>query len=151
MNQCLPRSRDALIAAVAAVDPLKPDYVKHDVTGDGKAETFCNKFVADVTALLDCPVPQLLANDQIHWLEGLGASGGWRQVFPTSAFALANKGAPVVATYLNPGGHGHIAIVVPTPENEVGIYVAQAGSTNFACGPVGDGFGRLPVRYFAHH
>ena len=63
------RSGEALTALVALfhVDTAER-YRRRDVTGDDKAETFCNVFVSDVTRALGCPVPHLLANQQLAWL-----------------------------------------------------------------------------------
>lgn len=173
MNQCRPRSVDVIAEAVALVDPEhNVELLPHDVDGDGGDETFCNFFVHQVTALLGCPVPQALANDQIDWLKGEGsATHGWRQVFPAGAIDAAKRGQPVVVGWKNPaprldkntgkqmvdsGGKplfrsGHIALVRAQPQGESGLWIAQAGRSNFNLDKLYRGFGtHAPLLFFAH-
>jgi len=149
---CLPRSPDTLRAVVGALDVERNEkYRKRDVTGDGKPETWCNLFVADASAALGVPVPALLANDMVAWLDGTpGAEAGWGRVTAHEAEVLAGQGHPVVVGWANPRGHGHVAIAVPTPEGASGLHVAQAGAINFSCRPVARGFGGVDFTCWGH-
>ena len=146
-----PRTPEALKAAVAALQVgSNPVYQPgHLVTGS----TWCNRFASDVTALLGCPVPFHKANEQLAYLAGLeGAGHGWRElVGPTRrivAVDQAERGFPTLAVWSNPGGHGHIALLIPGPPGK--MFIAQAGATNFSSGPISAGFGTLPFRLFTH-
>jgi hypothetical protein len=148
---CRPRSPEAVADAVALVDPERnPDLQRRDVTGDGVPETFCNIMIHDVTALLECPVPRVRANDQLKWLRA--GNGGWEKVTPAEALNRATKGLPVVVGWFNPKGHpGHIALVRATPAGQHGLWIAQAGRTNFSLGTLYEGFGsHAPLDFFAH-
>lgn len=148
---CRPRSPEAVADAVALVDPERnPHLQRRDITGDQVPETFCNWFVADVTALLECPVPRVRANDQILWLNA--GNGGWETVSPADAMERAGKGLPVLVGWFNPKGHpGHIALVRATPTGQHGLWIAQAGRSNFSLGTLFEGFGKhAPLSFFAH-
>jgi hypothetical protein len=98
---------------------------------------------------------ELDANGVIQWLQTRGESLGWKRVDPERAQDLANQGYPVVATWLNPGGIGHIAVVRPGQYSlNQGPIIAQAGETNFNHGTVDLGFQSLPanqeVVYYYH-
>jgi type IV secretory pathway VirJ component len=120
----------------------------------GKGETYCNIFVWDVTRAMGAEIPhwvdqnndpsvlgegiELDANDVIQWLQ---SQGGWKKVDSERAQDLANQGYPVVATWLNPGGIGYIAVVRPGQYSFTeGPTIAQAGETNFNQGTVAQGF-----------
>ena len=152
IDACLPRSPDNLLDVVRGLKVETAEkYRKRDVTGDGKPETFCNLFLHDATVLLECPVPLMLANDQLTWLDAQGVKWGWGRVDLAEAQRRADNGCPVVVGWRNPAGHGHIALAVPTPPGEDGLHVAQAGSINFTQRPVGRGFGlATPVHFWAH-
>ena len=51
---------------------------------------------------------------------------------------MANTGRPVVASWRNPGGIGHIAMVRPSAGE---MQIAQAGARNFNEGGLRRGFG----------
>ncbi len=147
---CLPRSRKALQATLDRFHvETASEYQRRDVTGDGQPETFCNAYVADVTAELGCPVPRMLANAQVAWLDTPDAkSSGWEPASQIEALAALERGEIVVVGWANPGGHGHIAIGAPSPK--VGLHISQAGRTNFACRPVSSGFGTHEVSIWRH-
>lgn len=145
------RSGEALTALVALfhVDTAER-YRRRDVTGDDKAETFCNVFVSDVTRALGCPVPHLLANQQLAWL---ARQRDWWAVEEREAAERALCGCPVVAGWANPTASlpGHVALVVPPPFERAGLWVAQAGAF---CSPrttMGLAFGSRPVTFFTHN
>jgi predicted chitinase len=66
------------------------------------------------------------------------------------AQSLANQGHPTVASWHNPGGIGHIAVVRPGEVNERGPAIAQAGGSNSNEGHVRDSLGNAPVQYFVN-
>lgn len=134
----------------------------------GKGETYCNIFVWDVTRAMGAEIPhwvdqensptvlgkgiELDANGAIQWLQ---TQESWKRVDPKRAQNLANQGFPVMATWLNPGGVGHIAVVRPGQySSNEGPAIAQAGGTNFNHGTVALGFKSLPdnqeVAYYYH-
>ena len=172
IHASFPRSPEAIANAVLVVDPEhNAELLHHDVDGDGKDETFCNYFVHQVTTLLACQVPKIRANDQIDWLKGEGSAvHGWRQVFPQGAMEAAGRGEPVLVGWKNPEPRrdstgkqlldehgkplyrpGHIALVRATPAGERGVWITQAGATNFNLDRLIRGFGNhAPLLFFAH-
>lgn len=172
MNACLPRSPQAIADVVAMVDPENnAELLPHDIDGDGVDETWCSLFIHLLTTLLGCQVPKDFANWQLEWLKTEGSAvHGWRAVTPAGAVAAAAIGQPVIVGWKNPepkkdkGGKqlvdwkgrplfksGHIALVRATPPGEHGVFIAQAGRTNFALGPLIKGFGtKAPLVFFAH-
>jgi hypothetical protein len=131
--------------AVTAVNPLQKKYLKHDITGDGQKETFCNWFLMDVGKEMG-HAKAIPGNGQNRpaneWGKGVekplsanqlnahfkNASSGWKAVTKAEAAKMANNGQFVVGS-LTARGHGHVAVVIPgsTAGN---MRVAQAGSTN---------------------
>jgi predicted chitinase/LysM repeat protein len=128
--------------------------------------TYCNIFAWDVTRAMGAEIPhwvdangnptgvgqgrELDANAGHQWLENHGSRFGWREVNAEEVQALANQGHPTVASWHNPGGIGHIAVVRPGELNERGPAIAQAGARNFNEGHVRDSFGNAPVKYFVN-
>ena len=128
--------------------------------------TYCNIFAWDVTRAMGAEIPhwvdangnptavgqgrEMNANAGHRWLETHGERFGWREVSAEEAQRLANQGHPTVASWENPGGIGHIAVVRPGEINERGPAIAQAGSRNFNDGHVMDSFGTRPVQYFVN-
>jgi hypothetical protein len=158
------RSPDALLAVVAQFEVASA--ARYQPGGHGHAtETCCNIFAWDVTRALGAEVPhwvddagrpvaaghgrEMSANATVRWLETHGAAHGWREGTATEAEVAAASGAPVLAVWLNPDGHGHVAVVVPAPEGG-GLHIAQAGASCFDSGPLAQGFGDRPVRFFIH-
>lgn len=141
--------RAMLINAVAHLDVERaPQYQPHDVTGDGRPETFCNFYAADVCRDLGAPLPQRTANEQLAWIVSYeGMRAGWDPCSAKEAVRCAEAGMAVVVGCTEQP-HGHIAIVVPGPGP--GVWITQAGAQCFACRPVGAGFGNRPVRYWVH-
>ena len=154
MNACLPRSAANLSDVVGRLDPAtNPLWKRRDVTGDGKAETFCNQFLHAALELLECPLPAgQLAREQIAWLDSdVGKAHGWREMARGLAVAAANAGQPVVVGWTNPNpkAPSHVALGIPTPFGEE-FQIAQAGAENFNAGTLRRGFGNLPVRFWVH-
>ncbi len=148
----LPRTRENYLAVIALERvETNPLYARRDVTGDGKPETFCNLFVSNVTKALGCPIPWKLANDQFTWLiSDQGRATGWIQIESIGSTALVELGAVVIAIWCNPGGQGHVAMVVPSPDGAGGLFIAQAGRHNFSCEPLEKGFGNIRPSFFGH-
>ncbi|MDP1824896.1 MAG: hypothetical protein Q8L48_16690 [Archangium sp.] len=132
-----------------------------------KVSTYCNIWLNDITRALGCEVPrwwlvgaelkQLSANDQVRWLQRDGRKHGWRECTPFEAQARANLGHVSVVGWINPEVHpvtkrelsGHVALFVPD-NGEAGLFIAQAGLTNFSRGTLTSGFGSRNVVCFTH-
>jgi hypothetical protein len=158
------RSRDALLAVVGQFEVVSAPRYQPGVPGDA-AETCCNIFTWDVTRALRAEVPhwvddagrpvaaghgrEMSANATVRWLETHGAAHGWREGTAAEAEFAAASGAPALAVWLNTDGHGHVAVVVPAREG-AGVHIAQAGTSCFDSGPLAQGFGDHPVRFFLH-
>ncbi len=140
---CLPRSRSALVAIISNINPRSEKYLPKD------GLTHCNSFARDVSDAMGIMLPQALANDQLVWLSSPAASDcGWRQCTAVEATVAAELGELAVAGEMNPEGHGHIAIVVPSTGGS--IYVAQAGLRCFASEPIANGFGHHSPSFWRH-
>ncbi|HEX8698631.1 MAG TPA: LysM peptidoglycan-binding domain-containing protein [Myxococcaceae bacterium] len=128
--------------------------------------TYCNIFAWDVTRAMGAEIPhwvdgagnptgvgqgrELDANGGHLWLQNNGPQHGWREVSAEEAQAMANQGHPTVASWHNPGGIGHIAVVRPGEITDRGPAIAQAGGSNFNEGHVRDGFGNAQPKYFVN-
>jgi hypothetical protein len=133
--------------------------------------TFCNIFVWDVTRAMGAEVPhwvdpqgnptphlhgnELSANGVAAWLRAHGARFGWGRVPLADGIDRANRGCPVVLSWNNPRGIGHVAMVRPgAPDPQSGAWMAQAGAKNqnYIRMFVPDGvFGRAaPVEIWTH-
>jgi hypothetical protein len=140
-----------------------PRYVRGHA---GHNETYCNILLWDLTLALGAPIPHWInpidgspvavlhgsetsANGVCDWLSKFGPSFGWNPADVTTAAANANKGCPTVVVWPNPGGIGHVAMVLPTV-NPPPVHIAQAGAQNLFDVPVSRGFGTLPVSYYVH-
>lgn len=127
-------------------------YQSRDVTGDGVAETFCNLFAQDVAEAMSAPLPRhMLANATVAWLdaEAIRDASEWCAVDAHAAQMAANEGELALVGWVNPGGPGHLAVVVPSL-GDAGTWIAQAGRQNFTRAPLLSGFGTLPVRFWIH-
>lgn len=141
------RTPDALAAVIDGLD----------VTGNPKYQpangtTFCNVFVQDVMAGLGLELPPLSANDTGDWLaSSAGAAAGWTEVDEQTAQDNANAGGPVIASWVNPNGHGHMAVVRPGSINANGPEISAAGASLLADAHMMNSFGNNgPVLYYAH-
>lgn len=108
--------------------------------------TYCNIFAWDVTRAMGAEIPhwvdpsgnptilkgnELNANAVNEWLHQHGARFGWRKTTLSDAVDQANQGCPVVASWNNGGGIGHIAVIRPGIATAAeGPWMAQAGATN---------------------
>lgn len=145
-----PRTPEALERVVAELDPAgNPKYSKRDVTGDGIDETFCNIFLFDALEKLGVAVPRMRANDFIDWLHGQPArADGWEYCTASTAALRAALGFPTVPC-VKGLHHGHVALCMP-PRVSPGLFIAQAGNTNFAHRSLRSGFGDLQPEFWTH-
>jgi hypothetical protein len=155
MISSTPRDRSAarlvLLVAEERVD-TNPVYTRRDVTGDGVPETWCNLFVTNVARRMGCPLPVgMRANEIVTWLSGADARGaGWEQVPQHVAQRMADEGQLAIPGWFNRnGGPGHVGVVMPSLGEE-GVFLAQAGRTNFTRERLERGFGDLQPTFFAH-
>lgn len=149
-----PQTRSAeLLADVLAEHQFRgaARYRPRDVTGDGKAETFCNVHSCDVAEAMGVVLPRgKRANELALWLASGGVEHGWEQVDEHTARAMADEGMLVVASWFNPHGPtGHICPLEPSL-GEPGVWVSNVGRTNFLRGTLAQAFGGLAVDFFAH-
>ncbi len=151
--QSTPATRSAaqLRAVVAQFDVRAQRYLRRDVTGDGRPETFCNFFARDISRAMHAPLPEgLRANQMFDWLENAGRAEGWEEVDEHPAQRAADEGLFVVAAWKNPsGGPGHITPLLPS-EGQPGTWVANVGAANFARGALARAFGALKPSFFVH-
>lgn len=99
-----------------------PAWVAHDITGDGKAETFCNRaaaFIAQGMGYFGFP-SKISANQMIEHMAA--HPGKWTEEHDLGRVAdLAQKGVLVilgVSDYPN----GHVTAVAPLPAEESGSW-----------------------------
>jgi len=89
-----------------------PAFISKDITGDGKAETFCNwgmRLFAE--ALFGYSGFNDLSANNIH---AKVKADGWKQVDGATAAKLAEK-TMVISAQTNPTGSGHVALILPLP------------------------------------
>lgn len=144
----LPRSAEALTSLVTDM-AVTANYAF--APRDGL--TFCNCYVAVLTAALRAPIPPRLANLQHAWLKSdEGRMAGWMPVDIETARQRAALGYPTVASWRNPRDDkpGHIALLVPAPPGASGAYVTAAGTENFIRTTVGRSFGVNQPDWFTH-
>lgn len=131
----------------------------------GKGITCCNLYISDVTNALGAELPhwvdrkkalssypgahsrETTANDIYDRL--LAGVDGYTECTPDVALAKALLGHPVVVSWRNPSGPGHVGLVEPVSDAR-GILVAQAGAV---CGrriPLRAAFGDRALRMFWH-
>lgn len=143
------RSADSLRKVIAQFDvENSPRYLKN-TRGGG---TWCNRFVCDVLHAMGVGIPYQRATAMHEWFKKHSFALGWRSVGPKVAMFEASMGRPVVATWPNPDTtkSGHVAIVVPA-RGAPGLWIAQAGLSNFSHGLESRGFGsNKSVSYWSH-
>jgi len=102
---------------------------------------------------------EMNANSTYNWLINDGVDYGWEEVTQEQAQASANNGFPTVVSWQNPNGanSGHVAMVRPIDTNEeigaTGVYIAQAGGTNFNYGDLTEGLSSNKhddLKYYTH-
>lgn len=141
------RTPQDILDAVAAIDPAHNPELQPGYTNQwGTTGTWCNAFIALVTARLGAPVPSgMNADGMISWLDA--GNGGWYPVSKADAQTAALEGHLAIATYYNFGGSGHMALVLPYPGS---MQTAQAGAVNYNVGPLERGFGQIQPVFFMH-
>ena len=156
-------ARARRVRYAAALDALAVETnPRYQPNRQGQSETYCNLFVADAVVRLGGVLPLyldgpdgrrqwLVANEIQDWLSSEAAAPHWRVVPADEAQALANVGRPVVATWKNRGGAGHMAMVRPGPEalGAGGPAIAQAGAHSANRTDAATGFGGGPARLAA--
>lgn len=165
-----------LIAAINKVNPSQPYYEPRDITGDRRAETFCNWFAADVLAQVHVFLPLYSEADNAghyprpHPIYGSqlknkpksadllnryfnqGGDDKWHNIDRREAVAEASRGAIVVASVPSVNSRaGHIAVVRPDGHGTV-VRIAQAGRRCGANMLLEEGFGALTniVQFFKY-
>lgn len=141
-----------ILDAVKKINAEQFYYKARDITGDGKLETFCNWFVADVLTQLGIALPRYDSSagyypkphpiyGNINALKPYSAealydffSGNsqWIKVSAAEAINKAKNGKVALASYggsSSPRIQGHIAIVLPKGSAS-DIRIAQAGRTS---------------------
>ena len=143
-----------------------PRYVRgHDGNPANGQETYCNIYLWDTTKAMGCEVPhwvdpatgvevpmgkgkELSANGVCDWFQLHAMDAHWMQCGPTKAMLRASQGFPTVVIWKNPGGIGHVAMVLPGVDF---IHIAQAGASNFFDKSLATGFGSVsPLMFYTH-
>jgi hypothetical protein len=156
------RSPDAVLALISGLDVVNnfafAPHRRAEANGLGTWDatpivTLCNCYVTCCTAALGCAIAPMLANRQHDWLlSPEGQLAGWMHVDSETARQRAQSGYPTVASLANPGGHGHIALVVPAdPVGPPGLYVSSAGGQNYVRCLLARSFGDSTPDYFTHN
>lgn len=154
-----------VLAAVRSINAASPKYTARDIDGDGKKDTMCNWFVADVAAAIGLSVNAIPTNDQAA-VDGNGykpvsanrlneyfhqeaaePNGHWRMVSQADAATAASQDKFVVASLKNGQGHGHVAIILPGSTGKA-IRIAQAGRVNGNDMALAEGFGKSTPTFF---
>ncbi|NJK69729.1 MAG: SH3 domain-containing protein [Richelia sp. CSU_2_1] len=162
LQQLQPVNNDGqrIVDAINRVNPDQWYYRPRDITGDGRNETFCNWFVADVLEILGVPIrrhsqpmyPPVfnkerrnkpISAEDLYTFFNNGGGGQWQRVSPGDAVAKANTGKAVIAS-----SYGHIAIVIPGGSAS-DVRVAQAGAVNGKNLSAKGVFGKEPL-YFEY-
>lgn len=99
-----------------------PEWVAHDITGDGRAETFCNRAARSVAEAMGCR--DFEPTDNANMMQAKMA-GGWREVPAHEAAGLAMKGYLLMAS-VSWRPHGHICAVMPEPAQPSGSWGCDA-------------------------
>lgn len=111
-----------------------PAWIAHDITGDGRAETFCNRsarFIAEGMGYFGIP-RDIYANGMIAHL---ATAPGWREDSIERAWACAMKGG-LAFIAIEDEPNGHLAAVAPEPKELSGSWgievpkVYNVGRTN---------------------
>lgn len=157
------RHANAYVDVVKQFDVVNNPRYKPSKLGFG--ETYCNIFCWDVTFALGCEIPhwvdpfgnrvavgkgkELNANATFDWLGAKGFNDlGWMVVSEKTAINRASFGFPTVVIWKNPGGIGHVAIVMPSTGAAM---ISQAGKNNLYNAALTSGFGHIQPLKFATH
>lgn len=142
-----PRSGSALLGVTRALCVTQAKRYEPD-----EKRTWCNVYAVDALEILRAPLERERTVNEL--VAGLRKSRypGWLPLAGENwaadgkmILSLSNRaacGLPTVATWLNLQGHGHIAIVVPTPtDGHSGLYVTCAGRDRLQEAPIAHAFG----------
>lgn len=141
-----------------------PRYVRGHLSNGGR-ETYCNIYVWDVTLAMDCQIPHWVdpatgagvpmgkgreqdANTVCDWMAIHALEHGWMICSEFQARKRASAGYPTVIMWKNPGGIGHVAVVLPGMDF---THTAQSGGTNFFDLNMTAGFGAIRNMVFYTH
>ena len=156
------RAKQYLAVAAQFDVENNPRYVRGHAGG---RETYCNIFMCDVLLALGLPpshwvdpatgVPapvgkgiELNANACAKWFDDHGLAFEWMLCSEIQARKRATMGYPTVVVWANPGGIGHVAVVLPGTDF---THTAQAGADNFFNGNLRGGFGGVgPLKFWTH-
>jgi hypothetical protein len=143
-----------------------PRYVRgHANPGVGR-ETYCNIFLCDVMLAMGLGTPphwqdpatgapvamgkgkETDANGVCNWMSGHALAYDWMECSEIQARKRATEGYPTCVVWLNPGGIGHVAVVLPGVDC---THIAQSGGTNFFDDNIKKGFGGITnFRFYTH-
>lgn len=155
------RGASAYLAAVKQFDVEHHPRYKRNEHG----ATMCNIFLWDATKATSCEIPhwvdpatgvevpmgkgkELSANGVCDWLGVHGIEHGWMQCGELQARSRASAGYPTVVAWKNPGGIGHVGMILPGADF---THLAQAGASNFFDKPLASGFGSVRPLFFYTH
>ena len=152
------RSAESYLAVLRALDVRSsPRYQS------AARSTWCNIFVWDATCALGCEIPhwllkpggdpkntkdwdELPANRICEWLAGsMGRAAGWHPIDRHQAEAMSSGGFPVVITWTNRRGSGHVAMAMPPREDGL-LRCCAAGAVCVWDVPIVKSFGDLGTR-----
>lgn len=110
--------RDLQLQAV-----LNPDWMAHDITGDGKPETFCNRASLFIAQGMGCQTFTAAdyANDMIGKME---IEADWTEDTIARAHAHAMKGG-LAFLVLRGNPHGHLCSISPEPLQDSGSWAQK--------------------------
>lgn len=126
--------RAQMLSMLCSSVVINPEYQAHDITGDGIAETFCNRATREVMEGMGYTLlpPKINANQLCAHFEARPEV--WREVDFQEAAKLAQRGALVVlGAVWEP--HGHVTAVAPEPAQMSGSW----GEEVPLCAHVGGG------------
>ncbi len=113
--------------------------------------THCNQFVQLVADEMLVPLKKQLANAMYD--DMVAGKEGWINCLTVvTAQEAADKGQLTIGIWKNLSGeHGHVVIVRPSLDGQLGVRVAQAGGHNSENCTLNQAFGFLgPVMFFTH-
>ncbi len=129
-------------------------HVSKDVTGDGKAETFCNFSVDHVLARMGYVKMRnpdgkpMMANQMIDFLTR--KVDDWQKIEMGAAQDLANDGRVIIAG-ISEEPHGHVVVVRPGLEDLSGKWgvkvpkVSHVGARSYIGRGVNHAFKEIPM------
>lgn len=143
-----------------------PRYARgHANPGVGR-ETYCNIFLCDCMLALGLGTPphwqdsatgapvamgkgkETDANGVCTWMAQHGLAYDWMECSEIQARKRASAGYPTCVVWLNQGGIGHVAVILPGADF---THIAQSGADNFFDRNLKNGFGGITaLRFYTH-